>query len=79
MALVRTQALVIAFDSTTAALAAERELGARGLPGRIIPLPREISAGCGLSWKTLPSARESIAAALDEAGIPWAGAYELTI
>ncbi|MGL5173387.1 MAG: DUF3343 domain-containing protein, partial [Olsenella sp.] len=44
MALVRTQALVIAFDSTTAALAAERELGARGLPGRIIPLPREISA-----------------------------------
>lgn len=79
MALAREQALVIAFDSTTAALAAERELGARGLPGRIIPLPREISAGCGLSWKTLPSARELVIAALDEADIPWAGAYELTI
>ena len=79
MALAREQALVIAFDSTTAALAAERELGARGLPGRIIPLPREISAGCGLSWKTLPSARELVIAALDEAEISWAGAYELTI
>jgi hypothetical protein len=79
MALVREQALVIAFDSTTAALAAERELGARGLPGRIIPLPREVSAGCGLSWKIPPSARESVTSALDEAGIPWVGAYELTI
>ena len=22
-----------------------------GIPGRLIPLPREISAGCGLAWR----------------------------
>ena len=26
-------------------------------PGRLIPLPREISAGCGLAWKAEPEAR----------------------
>jgi len=79
VALEKRSALVIAFDSTTDALAAERELGVRGVAGRIIPLPREVSAGCGLSWKAAPDARERVTAVLDEAGIAWAGAYVLTI
>ena len=27
---------------------------ARGIPGRLIPLPGEITAGCGLGWRMLP-------------------------
>ena len=29
-----------------------------GLPGRIIPVPREITADCGLGWRTAPENRE---------------------
>ena len=29
-----------------------------GIFGRLIPLPSEISAGCGLSWKTKPEEKE---------------------
>ena len=65
-------ALVVTFDTTTAAMAAERFCLDHGLPGRIIPVPREITAGCGLAWKAPPEAEEQIKTALDGAGIPWA-------
>ena len=54
MPLGKKPACVIAFSSTSAAMAAEACFQERGLPGRIIPLPREISEGCGLSWKADP-------------------------
>ena len=69
----RKPALVITFDTTTAAMEAEALFWDRGLPGRIIPVPREITAGCGLAWKAPPEAEADLTAALDGAGIPWAG------
>ena len=41
---------VIAFASTEQALAAEAMFTQRGLPGRMIPIPSQVSAGCGLAW-----------------------------
>lgn len=79
MPLQKHRSLVIAFDSTTQALAAEALCKEQGLPGRIIPLPAEISAGCGLSWKAEPEERDVLGAALDRAGIIWKGAYVLDI
>ena len=61
----RTPALVISFQETAQALAAEALFGRLSLPGRIIPLPSRISAGCGLAWK----AETVLTAALDENGI----------
>ena len=43
--------LVVTFDATAAAMAAEKYCLERGVPGRLIPVPREITAGCGLAWK----------------------------
>ena len=43
---------IITFQTTTAAMAMEDYCREQGLPGRIIPLPQEISAGCGLCWKS---------------------------
>ena len=37
-----------------------------GNPGRLIPLPREISAGCGLAWRMLPEDWQSWQAELDQ-------------
>lgn len=42
---------IITFDTTTDAIAAEDAYAENGIPGRLIPLPREISASCGLSWR----------------------------
>jgi hypothetical protein len=79
MALEKRLSLVISFDSTTAAMEAEELLMGKGLPGRIIPLPQEISAGCGLSWKAEPKDEGALLAALDEAAIPYSGTHELMI
>ncbi len=38
-------------------MAAEKLCIREGIPGRLIPLPTEISAGCGLAWRM--SAEES--------------------
>ena len=37
--------LVVAFHTTTAAMAFEAYCGAHQVPGRLIPVPREITAG----------------------------------
>lgn len=40
---------LVTFESTHSAIKAEKELNKAGLEVRIIPVPREITAGCGLS------------------------------
>lgn len=63
--------LVITFPNTSAAMALEaayeKELGL----GKIIPVPGEIVAGCGLAWCDLPEARESLCILMEEKGIPF--------
>lgn len=66
---VRKPALVVTFPTTAAAMACEQLCGDQGLPGRMIPVPGEISAGCGLAWKAAPQDRDVLASALDAAGV----------
>ena len=47
-------AFIIAFDATTQAMATDKLCAKNGLPGRLIPVPREITAGCGFAWKAAP-------------------------
>lgn len=65
----KTLSLIITFDATAQAMAAEKLFMARGLPGRLIPVPREITAGCGLAWKAPPEARAELEQALDNGGV----------
>lgn len=41
---------VITFETTTEAMAFEASARQKGIEGRLIPVPREITAGCGLSF-----------------------------
>ena len=59
---------VIAFASTEQALA-EAMFTQRGLPGRMIPIPSQVSAGCGLAWKAETSEEQVLLDALRETGI----------
>ena len=51
---VRKTYIVLSFRTTLQAMEWEKQCLAAGVPGRLIPLPREISAGCGLAWRMLP-------------------------
>ena len=71
--------LIITFATTTQAMAMEKFCAQQNLPGRLIPVPREITAGCGLSWKALPEHRERLLSALDEAGMKWEQCHILEV
>lgn len=46
--------IVLSFRTTVEAMAWEKHCEAEAIPGRLIPLPKELSAGCGLAWRMLP-------------------------
>ena len=73
----KTKQLVITFSTTTAAMAMEKRAQEMGIFGRLIPLPSEISAGCGLSWKTKPEEKEKMLVFLEEEKLKWEAMYEL--
>ena len=69
--------LIIAFPSTTQAIDMERKCRAAGLPGRLIPLPREISAGCGMAWMAEPDQEDALRALISREAIKTEGIYIL--
>ena len=61
--------LVVTFHTTADAMAMEKACKEQNAPGRIIPVPRAISAGCGLSWCADLSDKERIAEFMQSVGI----------
>ena len=57
--------VVITFYTTTAAMQMERVCKELGQKGRIIPVPREISAGCGLAWSAPEEERENLVSVME--------------
>ncbi|MBQ9331093.1 MAG: DUF3343 domain-containing protein [Oscillibacter sp.] len=51
---------LITFRTTTGAMAMEAACREAGLPGRLIPVPRSISAGCGLCWAAPVAAERAL-------------------
>ena len=54
----KQERFVVTFATTTGAMAMERACRDAGLPGRLIPVPRSITAGCGMCWSAPPDARQ---------------------
>jgi hypothetical protein len=75
----KTLKLVLTFYTTTAAMAMERLCADVHLPGRLIPVPREITAGCGMAWCAAPQDRQNLLNAAKSAGIQISGVYELML
>lgn len=57
--------IVVTFHTTTEAMAWEKACKEAGLPGRLIPMPVQISAECGLVWLIRPEEKDLL---LQEAG-----------
>lgn len=46
----KKKAVILTFRTTTQAIAFEKQCNNHSIQGRLIPIPKEIKAGCGLSW-----------------------------
>ena len=68
--------LVVTFHTTADAMAMEKACRETGVPGRLIPVPREISAGCGLACCAPLAQREHLAGAMAERGIEQENMHE---
>lgn len=56
----RKPTLFFSFPTTSAAMEAERVCREHGIPGRLVPIPRQITAGCGLAWMSEPDREPEI-------------------
>ena len=61
--------LVVTFHTTADAMAMEKACKEHGAGGRMIPVPRVRSAGCGLSWCADLSEREALLDVMNKVGI----------
>ncbi len=67
---------VASFPTTADAMVAESVCRARGIAGRIIPLPGTIRADCGLAWIIAPGTLQAFTAA-SEGNFTIAGVHEV--
>lgn len=71
--------LVVTFSTATAAMEMERYCLAKGISGRLIPTPRQITADCGLAWSAPPDAEPAVLEAARSGSIELAATYQLII
>jgi hypothetical protein len=79
MARVKTEKAVFTFPTTTQAMHMEQCCKAKGRPGRLIPVPVKISAGCGMAWCAPLCARLELEQMAKEEKIEMEGVYELLL
>ena len=77
MAREKTMKVVFTFPTTTQAMKMERCAKESEAPGRLIPVPRQISAGCGMAWSAPAEARSQLESLISEKGIELEEIYEL--
>ena len=70
---------VITFHTTSQAIAAERVCKKSGIAGRLIPVPREITSGCGMAWSAPAEEEALVRQAMSEYEIAYEGIYQLMI
>lgn len=71
--------VVVTFHTTTAAMKTEQAARDKDVPGRLIPVPREITAGCGLAWSAPPEAEDALRTLLAAIGVNAQDFHHLTI
>lgn len=68
---------IVVFSTTTDAMAAEAAVREQAFPARLIPVPREIRASCGMALMTEPDREEELLSLLEEKGVPTEGTWQV--
>ena len=76
---VKKMKVVFTFPSTVQALKMEQCCKLDGLDGRLIPVPKQISAGCGMAWAAVPDSKAALEIMISQEGIEVEGTYELLL
>ena len=71
--------LIITFHTTAAAIAMEKLCREKDLPGRLIPVPRELTADCGMAWRAGVEDRPALETMVGQEKLEAAGFYEVMI
>ena len=71
--------LVVTFHTTAEAMALEKAAKERSLSGRMIPVPRELSSGCGISWTSPLELREELLSLMEELQIEKDEIHEIMV
>ena len=75
----KTPHVVVAFDTLSDAMALEAAAKQHDIPGRIIPVPKEVDAGCGMAWSAPLEDREQLETALDAHKLAHAGVHVVSL
>ena len=70
---------VVTFHTTAEAMALEKLCKARGIDGRLISAPRQLSADCGIAWCAPTEAQAAIRAAIAESNLEIDGIHEVLL
>ena len=65
----KEERLLFTFESTVKAMQMEKICKEGGHPGRLIPVPREITAGCGLAFSAPVHAKRELQEAMKKHGL----------
>ena len=71
--------LVVTFHTTADAMAMEKTCKEHEVNGRLIPVPRAISAGCGLAWCADIEEKQRFEALIPQAPFAVEGIYEVLL
>jgi hypothetical protein len=70
---------VVTFATTTGAMAMEEACRTQNIPGRLIPVPRSITAGCGMCWAAPPDASKAVEQLVIREKLDVSGLYSVFI
>ena len=77
--IVKTERWILTFYNTSGAIAVERFCKAKGIPGRLLPVPREISASCGLAWAVPAEEKDRLSEVMKNFPEEIEGAYQVKL
>lgn len=79
MRIEKQESIVLTFNTTTDAMNFEKKAQEAEVPGRLIPVPSSISAGCGLAWMSRKKDETSLQAFLEESQLKVSGQHEIML
>ncbi|CCY49887.1 MULTISPECIES: DUF3343 domain-containing protein [Peptostreptococcus] len=65
------QKFVLSFYTTNEAMSAEFICKSNGIDGKLIPVPRHMSAGCGMAWMTDLEFKDRLIDLINDEDIEW--------
>ena len=71
--------LILTFYTTADAMACEDVCKKSGIAGRLIPVPRQLSAGCGMAWKSDIQDKKAVLQLLADEAVELEQAVELEV